>query len=114
MVSICEDLPELHNTVTLDPELSDAHGIPAPKMTYTISDNSQKMLDYSIERASEALNAAGALELLVQSPITHGGWHLMGTARMGKDPANSVVNEWGRAHEVRNLFVVDGSIFVTR
>ena len=37
----------------------------------------------------------------------------MGTARMGKDPANSVVNEWGRAHDVKNLFIVDGSIFVT-
>ena len=41
------------------------------------------------------------------------GWHLMGTARMGMDPERSVVNEWGRAHDVRNLFIVDGSIFVT-
>ena len=37
----------------------------------------------------------------------------MGTARMGKDPDNSVVNEWGRAHDVKNLFIIDGSIFVT-
>ena len=37
----------------------------------------------------------------------------MGTARMGRDPQHSVVNEWGRAHDVRNLFVIDGSIFVT-
>jgi choline dehydrogenase-like flavoprotein len=41
------------------------------------------------------------------------GWHLMGTARMGTDPRTSVVNEWGRSHDVRNLFIVDGSIFVT-
>ncbi|MFP6639652.1 MAG: GMC family oxidoreductase, partial [Myxococcota bacterium] len=41
------------------------------------------------------------------------GWHLMGTARMGKNPENSVVNEWGRAHDVPNLFVIDGSVFVT-
>jgi len=113
MVSICEDLPEEHNTVTLDPHLTDAHGIPAPKMTYTISENSQKMLDFSIDRASEALRAAGALDLIVESPIAGGGWHLMGTARMGTDPARSVVNEWGRSHDVRNLFVVDGSVFVT-
>lgn len=113
MVSICEDLPEEHNTVTLDPLLKDAHGIPAPKMTYTISENSQKMLDFSIERASEVLTVAGALDLMVESPIAGGGWHLMGTARMGTDPAKSVVNEWGRSHDVRNLFVVDGSIFVT-
>ena len=113
MVSICEDLPEVHNTVTLDPQLTDAHGIPAPKMTYRISDNSQKMLDFSIERASEVLTAAGAKDLLIESPIAGGGWHLMGTARMGADPKTSVVNEWGRSHDVRNLFIVDGSIFVT-
>lgn len=41
------------------------------------------------------------------------GWHLLGTARMGRDPKTSVVNEWGRAHDVRNLFVIDGSLFVT-
>jgi choline dehydrogenase-like flavoprotein len=113
MVSICEDLPEEHNTVTLDPELTDAHGIPAPKMTYKISANSQRMLDYSVERASEVLHAAGAQDLIVDSPLSGGGWHLMGTARMGTNPATSVVNEWGRSHDVRNLFIVDGSIFVT-
>ena len=37
----------------------------------------------------------------------------MGTARMGADPATSVVNEWGRSHDVKNLFIIDGSIFVT-
>ena len=37
----------------------------------------------------------------------------MGTARMGTDPARSVVNGWGRSHDVKNLFIVDGSIFVT-
>ena len=41
------------------------------------------------------------------------GWHLMGTARMGRDPKTSVVNERGQAHDVKNLFIVDGSIFVT-
>jgi choline dehydrogenase-like flavoprotein len=37
----------------------------------------------------------------------------MGTARMGNDPSRSVVNEWGRSHDVRNLFIIDGSVFVT-
>ncbi len=113
MVAICEDLPEAHNTVTLDPVLRDAHGIPAPKMTYTLSDNSRAMLDFAVERASEVLQAVGAQDLMVESPLSIGGWHLMGTARMGNDPGNSVVNAWGRAHDVRNLFVVDGSLFVT-
>ncbi|MEE1557199.1 MAG: GMC family oxidoreductase, partial [Alphaproteobacteria bacterium] len=48
-----------------------------------------------------------------EAPISNGGWHLLGTARMGTDPRTSVVNEWGRSHDVKNLFVVDGSIFVT-
>ena len=43
----------------------------------------------------------------------NGGWHLLGTARMGNDPERSVVNGWGRSHDVKNLFIVDGSIFVT-
>ena len=48
-----------------------------------------------------------------EAPLADGGWHLMGTARMGTDPQRSVVNEWGRSHDVKNLFIVDGSIFVT-
>ena len=50
---------------------------------------------------------------MVESPLAEGGWHLMGTARMGIDPERSVVNEWGRCHDVKNLFIVDGSLFVT-
>ena len=71
------------------------------------------MLDFVVERGSEVLKAAGANEIYSETPISVGGWHLMGTARMGTDPDRSVVNEWGRSHDVKNLFVVDGSIFVT-
>jgi choline dehydrogenase-like flavoprotein len=113
MVAICEDLPEAHNTVTLDPVLKDSNGIPAPKINYTLSDNSRRMLDHAVARASEILRAAGAHDVWHEAPLADGGWHLMGTARMGTDPARSVVNEWGRSHDVKNLFVVDGSIFVT-
>jgi choline dehydrogenase-like flavoprotein len=113
MVAICEDLPEEHNTVTLDPDLKDSNGIPAPRITYKLSENSRRMLDHAVARATEILRAAGAYDVGHEMPIADGGWHLMGTARMGIDPARSVVNEWGRSHDVRNLFVVDGSIFVT-
>jgi choline dehydrogenase-like flavoprotein len=113
MVAICEDLPEEHNTVTLDPVLKDSSGIPAPKIDYSLSENSRRMLDFAIERGSDILRAAGAYDVGFEKPLGHGGWHLMGTARMGRDPERSVVNEWGRSHDVKNLFVVDGSIFVT-
>src|SRR5260221_8939435 len=111
--AICEDLPEEHNRVTLDPVLRDSHGIPAPRVDYTIGENSARMLEHGIARAREILAAAGATDICVNCPIPYGGWHLLGTARMGADPERSVVNEWGRSHDVKNLFIVDGSGFVT-
>lgn len=108
-----EDLPEETNTVTLDPVLTDSHGIPAPRITYRLSQNSQKMLAHGVERAKEILTAAGAVETAAEPLLRPAGWHLLGTARMGLDPATSVVNEWGQAHDVKNLFIIDGSIFVT-
>ena len=110
----CEDLPEERNRVTLDAELTDSHGIPAPKIDYVLSENSRRMLDHGLEKGAEAMRAAGAREVHpTPSPIRMAGWHLLGTARMGTDPERSVVNEWGRSHDVRNLFIVDGSVFVT-
>ncbi len=113
MVAVCEDLPEEHNRVTIDPVLKDSDGIPAPKISYTLSENSRRMLQHGVDRATDILRAGGATDVYSEWPIPYGGWHLMGTARMGTDPARSVVNEWGRAHDCRNLFVIDGSIFVT-
>lgn len=109
----CEDLPEEVNTVTLDPELTDSNGIPAPKITYRLSENSEKMLRHGREKGEEVMRAAGAIEVQSFGPVRAAGWHLLGTARMGTDTDKSVVNEWGRCHDVRNLFIVDGSVFVT-
>jgi choline dehydrogenase-like flavoprotein len=113
MVAICEDLPEPHNRVTLDPALVDSSGIPAPRITYRLSENSRRMLQHATDRGTEILREAGAHDIVAQAPVPFAGWHLMGTARMGTNPATSVVNDWGRAHDVRNLFIVDGSVFVT-
>jgi choline dehydrogenase-like flavoprotein len=113
MVMICEDLPEPGNAVTLDPELRDSDGIPAPRITYRLSENSNRMLEHGVARAKDVLAAAGAKDTFAEAPLPFAGWHLMGTARMGTDPDRSVVNAWGRCHDVRNLFIVDGSIFVT-
>ena len=71
------------------------------------------MLQHGLDRGSEVMTAAGATDIYTEGPIRLAGWHLLGTARMGTDPQQSVVNEWGRCHDVRNLFIVDGSIFVT-
>jgi choline dehydrogenase-like flavoprotein len=55
----CENLPEEHNRVTLDPVLKDSHGIPAPKIDYTISENTRRMMEHGIARGSEILATAG-------------------------------------------------------
>lgn len=111
--AIIEDLPEEHNRVTLDPELKDSSGIPAPRIDYTIGENSRRMIAHGLANARRILETAGATEIGTEVPILNGGWHLLGTARMGTDPERSVVNEWGRCHDVKNLFIVDGSIWVT-
>lgn len=113
-LSICvDDLPEIDNRITLDPALSDSDGIPAPKMHYVVGDNSRRILDYAIARCQEALTEAGAVELFTAPLVADAGFHLMGTAGMGDDPETSVTDRWGRTHEVPNLYVVDGSVFVT-
>ncbi len=107
-----EDLPHEHNTVTLDPVLTDADGIPAPKITFEIDTGMRANLDFQLARAKEAHEAAGAIDTIV-ADWSAWGWHLLGTARMGDDPATSVVDRWGAAHDVPNLYVVDGAAFVT-
>jgi choline dehydrogenase-like flavoprotein len=108
-----EDLPEEHNRIVLSDSLVDSDGIPAPKVEYRLSDNTRKILRFAVERMSELHGAAGARQLFpVELWIDQPG-HLLGTARMGADPSRSVVDSFGRAHDVPNLFVADGSLFVT-
>ncbi len=109
----CEDLPEAHNRVTIDPVLQDSSGIPAPRITYTISENTARMMEHGIARGTEFLQACGATEVHTSRTVLNSPGHLLGTARMGTDPERSVVNEWGRSHDVKNLFIVDGSVWVT-
>jgi choline dehydrogenase-like flavoprotein len=70
------------------------------------------MLDHGVTMARRVLEAAGAKTIL-QAPGPNVFAHLMGTARMGTDPKTSVVDASNRAHDVPNLYVVDGSSFTT-
>ena len=110
---ISEDLPDPGNRIELDPDRTDAFGMPGIRAFYTLGDNTRKMLKHGIERSRELFDAAGARVLSAFAPVRNTGWHLMGTARMGTDPKTSVVDPNGRAHAVGNLFIVDSSIFVT-
>ncbi len=87
--------------MTLDPVLKDDHGIPAPRIDYTISENTRRMMEHGIARAEDILTAAGATNLHASRTVLNSPGHLLGTARMGSDPERSVVNAWGRCHDVR-------------
>jgi len=108
-----EDLPNEANRVTLDPDLKDPFGMPAPRFTYRVDENTRAMIAHGIDRATLALRTAGARRVEARELVTYAGFHLMGTARMGTDPETSVVDGYCRAHDVDNLLIVDGSVFVT-
>jgi choline dehydrogenase-like flavoprotein len=108
-----EDLPDERNRVELDPELVDSAGVPAPRIVYETSENSKRLLDFHVERAGEVMLEAGAMSVDSLTLMRSAGWHVLGTARMGEDPASSVVDPWGKTHDIDNLYVVDGSVFVT-
>jgi choline dehydrogenase-like flavoprotein len=110
---IGEDLPEEENRVVLDPELTDSDGIPAPKILYKVSENSHNMLRFHVKRLVEACEAGGSIETIVVHQVPDTGWHLIGSCRMGDDPKTSVVDQWGRSHEVPNLFIFDACAFPT-
>ena len=110
---IGEDLPEADNRVDLDPELTDSHGIPAPRVTYTLEREQPAHARARRRPRARGAPAAGARAVDVNPLLRAGGWHLMGTARMGTDPATSVIDAEGRCHDVPNLYIVDGSVMVT-
>lgn len=108
-----EDLPEESNCVTLSSSLTDSDGLPAPKINYRLSDMTRASLDFTLARLEEVALAAGSEERYSVPLWLDQPGHLLGTARMGNDPHTSVVNSWGECHDVPNLYIADGSIFVT-
>lgn len=107
-------LPLESNTITLDPEVKDAWGLPAMRVTYKNHPDDLKNMAFFSDRALELLDAAGAeKKWAIEPQETTASVHLMGTCRMGNDAKASVVDKYHRAHDVPNLFIVDGSSFVT-
>jgi choline dehydrogenase-like flavoprotein len=107
-------LPMESNTITLDPEVKDAWGLPAMRVTYKYHPDDMKTMEFFRDRALDLQEAAGAIKkwpFPVEEAIA--SLHLMGTCRMGNDRSASVVDRFHRAHDVPNLFIVDGSSFVT-
>lgn len=107
-------LPVPGNMVTLDPVHPDRFGRPGLCLTYREHPDDVKTRLWFVERTREMMEAAGATHVWNQPVLPlEGGVHLLGTARMGNDPRDSVVDRYHRSHDVPNLFICDGSSFVT-
>jgi choline dehydrogenase-like flavoprotein len=111
-----ECLARRENYVEIDPNTIDIYGIPALRIHMAWSENEKAMIPDMAESAAEMLEAAGAKNIrpwTVPDRVPGMGIHEVGVARMGKNPKTSVLNQFQQAHEVPNLFVMDGSCFVS-
>jgi choline dehydrogenase-like flavoprotein len=121
-----EDMPQLSNRVDLDPHVRDLHGFPVPRITYSSHPFELAASKYFSPRLADICRAAPHFDTAAQgivdqlagnagTPLTGPSTtrHIMGTARMGNDPRTSVVDAQGRLHEVDNVHVADGSVFVS-
>ncbi len=104
-----EMLPDEANTVTLADDV-DQYGLRVAKITYRWGDNDKALIRHALEQMQRSIDAIGAKDIFRQEDDTN---HLGGTARMGDDPATSVVNADCRSWDIRNLWVCDGSVFPT-
>lgn len=108
-----EQMPDERNQVTLDTTAKDLYGIPVPRITNNHYQNDLAMIDAIALCLKEILEAAGAKTVQVENAVPGGSSHYLGTCRMGDNPDSSVVDPWCRTHDVPNLYIGDGSVFVT-
>ncbi len=115
---IGEDMPQSTNQVDLDPAVKDVYGCPVARITYSSHPRDLAMADYFLPKLVEIVQNAGAGISFGTSLSREAGGipntqHILGTARMGTNPAASVTDPYGRFHDLGNLYCADGSVFVT-
>jgi choline dehydrogenase-like flavoprotein len=98
--------PREQNRVELSDE-KDELGLPVPCITFSFSDNDQRLYKHSLRFMRQMLEAAGAHDFTETASTAH----LMGGCRMGTDPADSVTDADGRTWDIPNLWICDGSLF---
>ena len=111
-----EQLPNPNNRVTLHPNKTDKWGNPQALFDVSYGENEHTMLEEARKDAVAMLEAAGCTDINsnpVNLTVPGNRIHEMGSARMGDDPSNSVLNRWCQAHDVPNLFVTDGSFMTS-
>lgn len=111
LVGFADCVPRASNRLTLDRTRSDANGLPQLRVEFAFGKEEHAALAQAKADAAEMLAAAGGKVLMGFDRPGPGGTaiHEMGGARMGHDPANSVLNRWSQAHDIANLFVTDGA-----
>jgi len=105
--------PVESNSISLDPDVKDAWGLPALRVTFDPHPDDAKAAAFLRARMFELMDAAGAKKSWEGPSSLLPSRHLMGSCRMGANPKTSVVNAENRAHDVPNLYLVDGSSLVT-
>jgi choline dehydrogenase-like flavoprotein len=110
-----ESLANFDNFCEIDPNLKDAWGIPALRISMAHGQNEAALMRDAGISAAEMLEAAGAKNIRVTTGVEMPGMaiHEVGTARMGSDPKKSVLDPFCQSHEISNLVVADGSCFVS-
>jgi choline dehydrogenase-like flavoprotein len=106
-----EDMPKETNRVTLNGAVTDANGLPVPNVHFDDHPNDVAMRNHGYAQADLLYDAVGATGTHHTPPYP--STHNMGTCRMSADPQDGVVDAFGRAHDVPNLYVSDGSVFTT-
>ena len=112
LVIMGEDLALATNRLTLHGSEKDHHGLPIPSLNLDDHPNELAIKNHGIKKSRALYEAIGARRTY-EAPGAWPSAHHMGTCRMSADPAHGVVDSWGRAHEVANLFVSDGSQFAS-
>ncbi|WP_031499268.1 GMC oxidoreductase [Bryobacter aggregatus] len=110
-----EALPRYENHVRIDKSVVDAYGIPVLNFQVKYGDNDTALIKDSVATLAEVCRKAGFEVIHTNDTPFPPGYsiHEVGTCRMGDDPKKSVLNKWNQSHDIKNLFVVDGSSFVT-
>jgi choline dehydrogenase-like flavoprotein len=112
MGSICKVLARKENYVTIDLNRPDIYGVPIPLIHFRFCDNDRKLLQDSLDRGREILEAAKPRALFTPDGDIGGfAGHEAGTTRMGNDPRTSVLNSYCQSHDVQNLFAISSGAF---
>ena len=106
-----EDMPQETNRVTLHATEKDAHGLPIPNVHFDDHPNDIAMRSHAFRQGTAVYRAAGAREVYETPPYP--STHNLGTNRMSENPRDGVVNKHGQTHDIKNLFISDGSQFTT-